>query len=209
MVLSTRVKKGEGIVITTSRHTTYMYRCDVPSGGVADVDAWYLFDPMDGSLDFVSTGGGEAGAWEAAYRHRYAGGPSIGHHRGDAEYTAMIFGRPKHAIGLPPSAPRLHPHPSFCVPSSASAPSIAKRRNEIMGRASRVLSDMELRGGDGLDASDHVGEDAGNMGGVVQVLRDERNLANLSVTGTKITGKRIRSVGYDLDEEAPSILVWQ
>lgn len=193
-----------------------MYRCDVPTGGVADADAWYLFDPMDGSLDFVHTGG-----WEAAYRHRYAGGPSIGHHRGDAEYTAMIFGRSKllatrinmsianmpaeHAIGLPPSAPRLHPHPSFCVPSSASAPSIAKRRNEIMGRASRVLSDMELRGGDGLDASYHVGEDAGNMGGVVQVLRDER----MSVTGTKITGKRIRGGGYDLDEETPSILVWQ
>ena len=236
MVLSTRVKQGEGIVITTARHTTYMYRCDAVAGSLAGADAWYLFDPMDGSLDFVSTGGGGGdrfgGAWEAAYRHRYAGGPSAGHHKGDAEYTAMIFGKPKeikmpvanmpgeHAVGLAPGAPRLHPHQSFCVPFCASVPSLAKRRNEIMGKASRVLSDMEIRGGDDLDASYHVSGDAGGdvggdaggdavTGGVVQMLRDGKNHAKLSVAGTRVTGKRIRGGGYDLDEETPSILVWQ
>ena len=87
-----------------------------------------------------------------------------------------------------------------------------------MGRASRVLSDMEIRGGDNRDAIDHAIDHAGGdvgTGGVVQKLRDDMSLAKLSgfnpaLTGTRVTGKkRTRGGGYDLDEEIPSILVWQ
>lgn len=137
------VRQGDGIVVTTGAHTTYMFH----SKGVPP--RWYLFDSLDGTM--VCVVGSGADAFHYKYGHHHHRPPCSNGLEGSSMFTGMIMRGCTSLIQPPPSL--LQSPPPQLLQSSPPCNTTTDprlRRAKIMQDATNALNVMQQGTGGGV-----------------------------------------------------------